>query len=125
MLASPTPFSSLLVPERGHDNCSETSSVFIIRPTAQWYGVLVTISWVFVTFSGIRRVANRVIILWLIVTFDTAGEVPMIRINNHRLNEKVRKISPLRLMKAPAEAGFSRIFDFASSITFGEAMRLW
>jgi hypothetical protein len=52
---------------------------------------------------------------------DTAGEVPMIRINNHRLNEKVRKISPLRLMKAPAEAGFSRIFDFASSITFGDS----
>jgi hypothetical protein len=36
--------------------CSETSSLFIIRPTAQWYGSLAKISGV-------------------IVAFDTAGEV--------------------------------------------------
>jgi hypothetical protein len=31
--------------------CSETSSVFIIRPTAQRYGILAKISWVFVIFG--------------------------------------------------------------------------
>jgi hypothetical protein len=35
----------------GHDNCSETSSVFIIRPTAQRYAILVIITWLFVIFD--------------------------------------------------------------------------
>jgi hypothetical protein len=46
------------VPERGHDNCSETSSVFIIRPTAQGYGVLVKISGLIVAFSELGHMSE-------------------------------------------------------------------
>jgi hypothetical protein len=44
----------------------------------------------------------------------------MIGLTTTDLKKRRGKISPLRLMEAPAEAGFSRIFDFAVSITFGE-----
>ena len=59
-------------------------------------------------------------ITWLLATFDTAGEVPMIGLTTADSKKRHEKISPLRLMEASAEAGFSRIFDFASSICVGE-----
>jgi hypothetical protein len=52
--------------------CSETSSVFIIRPTAQRYGVLVKISGLIVTFGEYQvmaqLIAKRVLISPLIRT---------------------------------------------------------
>ena len=48
--------SEALLPAARQDvqTCSETSSVFIIRPTAQRYGVLVIISWVIVVFGEVK-----------------------------------------------------------------------
>jgi len=47
---------------------------------------------------------------------DTAGEAPMIGLTTADSKKRHEKISPLRLMEASAEAGFSRMFDCASSI---------
>ena len=48
--------------------------------------------------------------------YDTAGEVPMIGLTTADSKKRHENISPLQLMAASAEAGFSRMFDFASNI---------
>jgi hypothetical protein len=54
------PFQELKDPPQGWPlrTCSETPSVFIIRPTAQRYGVLVIISWVIVAFDTPLKMAG-------------------------------------------------------------------
>jgi hypothetical protein len=47
----------------------------------------------------------------------------MRELTTYELKKRREEISPLRLMEALGEARFSRISDFASSITFGEMRR--
>jgi hypothetical protein len=52
---------------------------------------------------------------------ETAGEVPMIGLTTYELEKRRKKMAPFWLIEDPGEAHFSRILDFASSITFGDA----
>jgi hypothetical protein len=51
---------------------------------------------------------------------DTDGEVLMRELITYELEKRREQISPLQLMEALGVACFSRICDFAISITFGE-----
>jgi hypothetical protein len=50
----------------------------------------------------------------------TAGEVPMMGLTPYELKKRCENISPFQPIEVPDEAAFSHLFEFASSITFGE-----
>jgi hypothetical protein len=52
--------------------------------------------------------------------FDIAGEVLMRELITYELEKRRAQISPLHRMEALGVACFSRICDFASSITFDD-----